>query len=47
MKKSEFVFELGNCLEEMKSLMLNVIGYDNKYFMAFIKKRDKASKSSK
>ena len=31
----------------MKSLKIDVIGYDNKYFMAFIKKKDKVSKSSK
>lgn len=31
----------------MKSLVYNVIGYDNKHFMAFIKKKDKVSKSSK
>lgn len=30
----------------MKSLIINVVGYDNRYFMAFIKKKEKTNKSS-
>ena len=30
----------------MKTLVTNVVGYDNRYFMAFIKKKDKAPKAS-
>lgn len=32
-------------LEGFKCLKVDVIGYDNKYFMAFIKKTSKGSKS--
>lgn len=47
MRKEEFVDRLEQVLDGFKGLKIDVIGYDNKYFMAFIKKSSKNSSKSK
>lgn len=45
MRKEEFVDKLEGVLDGFKGLKIDVIGYDNKYFMAFIKKSRGNTKS--
>lgn len=45
MLKEEFYDRLEAALDGFKALKIDVLGYDNKYFMAFIKKTSKGSKS--
>lgn len=45
MGKESFEDRLDHALDGFKALKVDVIGYDNKYFMAFIKKTNKTNKS--
>jgi hypothetical protein len=40
-----FYDKIESALDGFKALKIDVIGYDNKYFMAFIKKANKGLKS--
>lgn len=44
MSKERFEDNLEEALDGFKALKVDVIGYDNKYFLAFIKKTTKGTK---
>lgn len=44
MGKERFEDKLEHALDGFKALKVDVIGYDNKYFLAFIKKTNKVGK---
>lgn len=46
MRKAEFISNIEVALEGFKGLKLDVVGYDNKYFMVYIKKKDKSGKKT-
>ncbi len=45
MSKESFLNKVENALDEFKGLKVDVIGYDNKYMMAFVKKTNRNAKS--
>lgn len=44
MRRSEFEEKIEESVEPLKNLKVDVIGHDNKHFMAFIKKKDRGAK---